>query len=202
MPQRRDVTANRERIVEAARLLWTTGSSPSLEAIAERAGIGIATLYRHFSSRAALETEVFGRVFTEEVAPIVDRARNGDVDLLTTFTAIVEVGGRYASVLQSVGISEATDEAMRELADPFIALLHEGQSAGVIRPDLEVADLFWVMRMMVLGLTSPLSSDSVRERYLALLLPALTDQTTTLPSLGPEDYDRLGVDEHHRRNPT
>lgn len=198
MSQRRDVAANHERIIEAARRLWTEGSAPSLESVAEAAGIGVATLYRHFANRAALEREVFGRVFTEELMPVIARARDADVDLVTTLDAVVEVVGRYAPVLHAIGISEATDEALRDLGEPFITLLADGQRAGVLRPDLEPTDLFWVLRMLVLGLASPLSSPTVRRRYLALVIPSLTDRTTPLPRLTEDDYDRLGVEPQDR----
>lgn len=199
MSQRRDGAANHARIIGAARQLWTEGSSPSLEAVAQSAGIGVATLYRHFPNRAALEREVFGRIFTEEILPIVDRARGSDVDLLSTLDAVVEVIGRYAPALHAIGVSGATDEALRGLGEPFIALLADGQEAGVIRDDLEPADLFWILRMLVLGLTSPIASATVRRRYLALVLPALTDRGAALPGLTDDDYDRLGVEETHRR---
>ena len=52
--------------------------------------------------------------------------------------------------------------------------------------------------MLVLGLASPLSSPTVRRRYLALVLPSLTDQAAPLPRLTEDDYDRLGVDPRDR----
>jgi AcrR family transcriptional regulator len=52
---RRDAQRNRDAIIEAARQLFCDhGLEAPLEQIARQAGVGIATLYRRFPSRAAL----------------------------------------------------------------------------------------------------------------------------------------------------
>ena len=57
---RADGRRNRERIVAAAaELVGRDGAQASLEEIARRAGVGSATLHRHFPSRRALLEEVF-----------------------------------------------------------------------------------------------------------------------------------------------
>lgn len=57
---RADGRRNRERIVAAAaELVARDGAQASLEEVAQRAGVGSATLHRHFSSRRALLEEVF-----------------------------------------------------------------------------------------------------------------------------------------------
>ena len=59
-PLRVDGRRNRERIVAAAaELVGKDGAQASLEEIARRAGVGSATLHRHFPSRAALLEAVF-----------------------------------------------------------------------------------------------------------------------------------------------
>ena len=54
-PLRRDAQRNRDAIIEAARQVFCDhGLEAALEQIARQAGVGIATLYRHFPNRAAL----------------------------------------------------------------------------------------------------------------------------------------------------
>jgi len=56
---RADAARRREALVrEARRLFAENGSDVALEAVADGAGVGIATLYRNFESRAALVEEV------------------------------------------------------------------------------------------------------------------------------------------------
>ena len=52
---RADARRNREKLLLAAVELFAgAGEDVPLEAIAERAGVGIGTLYRHFPTREAL----------------------------------------------------------------------------------------------------------------------------------------------------
>src|SRR5437660_2846391 len=68
---RADGVRNRERVLEAAKAVFSTGGSDaSLETVAKRAGVGIGTLYRHFPTREAL----FEAVYRREVQQLADLA--------------------------------------------------------------------------------------------------------------------------------
>ncbi|MCD9154042.1 TetR/AcrR family transcriptional regulator [Aeromicrobium duanguangcaii] len=199
---RRDSRANAERIVDAIQRLWADDATPSMDQIAAEAGVGIATVYRHFPNRAALESAAFGRIFADELMPLVEDTEDEDADLLDVAARFVEVVSRYTPVLGEVGVSQVTDEALDDLAEPFVELLRRGQERGVLRHDLEPLDIYWLLRMVVLGLNSPVSSESVRRRYLAMLLQALSPEVEgPLPSLTEQDYDRLNSPESRRRPP-
>lgn len=199
---RRDSRANAERIIEAVRELWRDQAAPSMEEIAARAGVGVATVYRHFPNRPALESAAFGRIFAEELMPLVEGAQVKNADLLEVAARFVEVISRYTPVLGEVGLSHVTDEALTDMSEPFVDLLRRGQEDGVLREDLEPVDIYWLLRMFVLGLNSPISSPTVRRRYLAMLLPALTSSAAgPMPPLTDEDYDQLAVQPEHRKSP-
>lgn len=54
-PMRSDARRNRRRLLDAAReLILEIGGEPSRDAVAKAAGVGIATLYRHFPDRRDL----------------------------------------------------------------------------------------------------------------------------------------------------
>src|SRR5271157_5117958 len=66
-----DALRNRERVLEAAKVVFSAGGSEaSLEAVARAAGVGIGTLYRHFPTREAL----FEAVYRHEVQQLADLA--------------------------------------------------------------------------------------------------------------------------------
>src|SRR6476646_5532245 len=68
---RADAVRNRERVLEAAKAVFSAGGSDaSLDAVARRAGVGIGTLYRHFPTREAL----FEAVYRREVEHLADLA--------------------------------------------------------------------------------------------------------------------------------
>ena len=59
---RTDAVRNRERVLEAANMVFGAGGpDASLEAVARTAGVGIGTLYRHFPTREALFEAVYRR---------------------------------------------------------------------------------------------------------------------------------------------
>src|SRR5713101_8724386 len=68
---RADGVRNRERVLEAAKAVFSAGGSDaSLEAVAKRAGVGIGTLYRHFPTRE----DLFEAVYRREVEQLGDLA--------------------------------------------------------------------------------------------------------------------------------
>src|SRR4051812_42762316 len=57
-----DALRNRERLLEAAKAVFSAGGAEaSLDAVAKRAGVGNGTLYRHFPTREALFEAVYRR---------------------------------------------------------------------------------------------------------------------------------------------
>src|SRR5271156_3502275 len=59
---RADGERNHERLVATAKAAFKEiGADASLNEIAQRAGVGIATLYRHFPTRGAMIEEVYRR---------------------------------------------------------------------------------------------------------------------------------------------
>ena len=70
-PPRADALRNRERVLEAAKAVFSAGGADaSLEAVARQAGVGIGTLYRHFPAREAL----FEAVYRREVEQLAELA--------------------------------------------------------------------------------------------------------------------------------
>ena len=69
---RADATRNRNQLLEAATRVFVSGDpEPSMRAIAREAGVGIATLYRHFPTRESL----VDAVYRDHVARLTDGAR-------------------------------------------------------------------------------------------------------------------------------
>ena len=76
---RADAQKSRRLLLDAAcALLIEVGPDASLEAIARRAGVGIATLYRHFPQRSALvravAVDVMARTYAEAAAVPAEEA--------------------------------------------------------------------------------------------------------------------------------
>src|SRR3546814_15473685 len=66
-----DAAASMAKILGAARRAFSLGDgSGTLNRIAKEAGVGIATLYRHFPNRESLALAVYDDVFATEVQPV------------------------------------------------------------------------------------------------------------------------------------
>src|SRR5690348_1620552 len=73
---RADAVRNRERLLEAAKAVFSVGGpDASLEAVAKRAGVGIGTLYRHFPTREDLFEAVYRRE-VEQLSELAEQLKN------------------------------------------------------------------------------------------------------------------------------
>src|ERR1700742_5261557 len=78
---RADALRNRERVLEAAKSVFSAGGpDASLEAVARHAGVGIGTLYRHFPTREALFEAVYRRE-VEQLTHLAERLAQGAATL-------------------------------------------------------------------------------------------------------------------------
>ncbi|MEE1938427.1 TetR/AcrR family transcriptional regulator [Streptomyces sp. TRM 70361] len=175
-PRRADAVRNRERIVAAAGQAFVLyGSDASLDDIARRAGVGNATLYRHFPDREALAYEVVLAV----VERIADRALaaleecgpdGGGVDPFEALRRFVtgaaqERVGALCPLLDADFDSEEPRllAARRRLEGAVEELFERARRAGRLRADADTGDLL----MAVGQLTRPLpGADCARlERF-------------------------------------
>ncbi|WNM30375.1 helix-turn-helix domain-containing protein [Streptomyces sp. Li-HN-5-11] len=148
--RRRDALRNRALLVATAREVFAEqGLDAPLDEIARRAGVGNATLYRHFPSRAALVDEVFRDALTETTAA-GERARGAEDAwaglaeyLRTVFAGLAADRGTndlMTTGLEGVASLEAIHAHNRETAG---GLLRRGQEQGTVRPDVTVEDLLF-----------------------------------------------------------
>ena len=71
-PMRADAVKNRQRILDAAEAIFATeGLSVPIDTVAERAGVGVGTLYRHFPTKEAL----FEAIVTARLEYLLELAR-------------------------------------------------------------------------------------------------------------------------------
>ncbi|WP_438487496.1 TetR/AcrR family transcriptional regulator [Streptomyces sp. S186] len=145
---RADAVRNRERIIAAAReTMVEFGAEVSFDEIARRAGVGNATLYRHFADRH----ELIHHVTLSVMSRIADRAERALAEEPDAFTAlrrfvhdaVEERIGALCSLL-SDGIDPAHPDllAARERLDAAVlAVMGAARDSGRLRTDIAVGDL-------------------------------------------------------------
>jgi AcrR family transcriptional regulator len=177
--QRADARANHEKLVAAARALFAEkGTSAPLEEVAERAGLGIGTLYRHFPTRQAL----LEAVYVDEVEAMARAA--AELEELPPWDALSQWLHQY---LGFAATKRALNEALME-TDPSsnvlvtcrtaitgagTALVERAQGAGVVRSDTNFMD---IVRMVGGIAMVPTEDPEQKNRLLELALDGLRYQ--------------------------
>ncbi len=175
-PQRADARANHAKLVAAARALFTEkGTSAPLEEVAERAGVGIGTLYRHFPTRQAL----LEAAYVDEVEAMARAAT--ELEELPPWDALSQWLHQY---LGFAATKRALNEALME-TDPSsnvlvtcrtaivgagTTLVERAQHAGVVRNDTTFPD---IVRMVGAIALVPTEDPEQKNRLLELALDGL-----------------------------
>ena len=166
----------------------------SLEQIAAEAGVGIATLYRHFPNREAIARAILDDILETELLPLVTDAAASRhprqtlqdiatrlLDLITEEPGLVTFAGNFADVVL---------DALQRLSATLGLLLEQAQKQGEIRTDLTADDIPRFLVMGVAGLALPGTTAATRARFTALLFDSLDPANATpLPSPGREEDD-------------
>jgi AcrR family transcriptional regulator len=146
---RADARRNLDALTDAAKAVFASdGVDAPAKVIADRAGVGVGTLYRHFPQRSDLVVAVF-RNAVEACADAADElaaAHAPDEALarwLQRFTEFVATKRGLAAALQS---GDPAFEALPSyfigrLGDALGGLLATAASAGTIRPDVNAPQL-------------------------------------------------------------
>ncbi|MCA9658757.1 MAG: TetR/AcrR family transcriptional regulator [Myxococcales bacterium] len=176
--RRRDAEENRARVVAAARELFAEeGFEVPLDAIARRAGVGRATLYRNFPDRGALAAEIFDGNLRELEAQAAALGERADA-LLELLRAIVDMQVEaHAMVPALLQEPRAPDLAAleRRVRRLLAAPLRRAKAAGQVREDLAIGDVTTGLAMIaaVTGDTTVAARRRRARRALELLLYGL-----------------------------
>ncbi|MAT83261.1 helix-turn-helix domain containing protein [Leifsonia sp. H3M29-4] len=183
-----DAAASMAKILGAARRAFSLGDgSGTLNRIAKEAGVGIATLYRHFPNRESLALAVYDDVFATEVQPVFAQFERTDAPrdvLLELGERLLGVLDRERGLVRSLSnLAEATRELMGRNAAAIEQTVRRAQAAGTLRADITPEDIPNLMTMIAAGFGS-IPSGAHRRRYLSLVLDSLNPaQAHPLPSV-------------------
>ena len=139
--ERADARANRDRVVRAARSVFAErGAGAEIREIAERAGVGMGTVYRNFANRDDLVAAIVGECIDEANA-LMQRAedatspRDGLQLLLDGGWDMAEMHGDLLDMLkQHAGHENRSSEMHERMARLFT----RAAEAGVVRNDVPI----------------------------------------------------------------
>ena len=189
---RKDALRNRERVLEAAtELVRRDGEKVPIARIAEHAGVGVGTVYRHF----ATSEDLLGALVYRSFGLAVDNARAAAAH---PGSALEGVRGFFLATLRDrerfvlplhggpAIFTPATRERQAQVRTLLRGLIERGQAAGQLRADLSPEDL--VVAASLLSRPLPGTGDWARlaRRQIDLMINGLAPAgpSTTRPQ-GP-----------------
>jgi AcrR family transcriptional regulator len=140
MSPRADAARNAARLLAAAREVFAEqGAEAALDDIARRAGVGNATLYRHFPTRG----DLLVAVYAEEVEALV--AEGATLPLFDWLDAFVVHVATKRTLALAINDNEHRGELFGRWHTSITAtaqtLLERARRAGVVRDDVEIRDV-------------------------------------------------------------
>jgi AcrR family transcriptional regulator len=187
-PQRRDAERNRSRILAAARGVFAAeGLSASMASVAREAGVGIATIFRHFPAKEDLLAAVFADRM-DAYATAADAALadpdpwHGLAGYIETVCAMQASDYGFAEMMTMTfpaarGLEKRRDEAYHAAVE----LIDRAKAAGRLRDDFSPEDLV-LLNMATAGVISATEAHApgAWRRVAALML-----QAYQAPARGP-----------------
>lgn len=182
---RADAQRNRERIIAAAfEVFGEQGLEASTAEIAQRAGVGEATLFRRFASKDDL------------IQAIVETQMDAVIEIAADCLADPDPGAGferflYEMIERSVGDRAVTDAAKdqcmmkaaldgrrRAILGAMTELLKRAQEAGAVRADLSGTDVGLLINAASATADMPFPGlrDDLWKRYLRIILDGLRPQ--------------------------
>jgi len=181
---RSDARVNRDRVLAAAEEVFgESGNAGSTEEVARRAGVGIATVFRHFpTKRLLLEATIIRHLtlLTETARARGEggeagaafraafRAMASDAPAKLALVALLEESADSTSSADEV---EAAAAALREAVEE---LLSRGQRAGEVRADATVDEVY----MLITALANARGARTVVDRAVDIVLDGLSPQNS------------------------
>jgi len=177
---RADAQKNRDKLIKAAGLaFFQHGIDTSLEEIAERAGVGIGTLYRHFPTREHLVEVVYRREVEDlcQAAETLAKKYPPDVALAEWMLRFVDYIAAKRGMADSLKLlvasnSEFFAESSGRIPAALQKLVDAAIATGTIRADIESSDVLHALS----GIYSAPKTPDWRERskrMVALLMDGL-----------------------------
>jgi AcrR family transcriptional regulator len=190
---RADAERNRERIVKAARTLYASeGLRISMSAVAREAGVGKATLFRHFTSPQELIDAVFAdrmHAYVQASAEALadDDPWSGFVRFIWAVCEMQALDRGFADVLTlTFPTGGAVEELRAKAYDGFLKIITRAKATGHLRRDFKSEDLV-VLLMANAGVISATAKDAPASwrRLVGQVLRGYASPDAPLPKMPP-----------------
>jgi len=177
---RKNARANRERILAAAEAVFgAAGELGSTEDVAGRAGVGIATVFRHFPTKDALIEATLIRQFDrldEQATRLAGEPDPGRAvrELIVT---LIETSSTKLTLISLVGengqLPPAVQEATIRVQAAISGVLVRAQDAGVVAGDVTVDEFFVLVRGLAQAVATMPAAPMTLDRAIEIICRGL-----------------------------
>ena len=169
-PRRADARANHAALLEAAAaLVGQGGVDVPYDEIALAAGVGRATVYRHFPTREALARAIIDAAldrWNEVVAEIAPGPEQLE-ELFGAWVRLQQDRSHGVDLLARIAPEEDLRRARRHIEATLRTPTRIAQDAGIVNPHITVRDVRIILMMLSAALRSP-QAPSDRRRAIEL----------------------------------
>lgn len=178
-PMRKDAARSRAAILTAARELFSSGREVPMYEIGRRAGVGQATLYRHFPDRAAIVAAI-SREHVERIeATAAEHKEDDDAILIVLHAAaqmLVCIHDLVGILRGDAALAPVLHELRQRMRTVLDTTLERSRTIRLLRDDLQADDLLLVLNMIngaLAGVATPAERTKAAARALDLALDGL-----------------------------
>ncbi|MEV0296135.1 TetR/AcrR family transcriptional regulator [Nocardia sp. NPDC050710] len=199
---RADAARNQQRIVAAARELFADhGLEITLDDVAERAGVGVGTVYRRFANKKELIAEVFEQNMDEFAVAAEEALQHPDpwgglVQFFEYACTHLATNRGFSEVMLELEDDLERFTAVRDRIKPTVAgVIDRAAAAGVLAPGVEASDFFALIHMVeAVGQFSRPVNPTTWKRYMAIALNGVRADSVprrplTVPPLSDDEVE-------------
>lgn len=188
-----DARDNRDRVLAAAKTLFADrGDEVTMREVARAAGVGPATLYRHFPTKRALMAEAFADEMRQCAAAVTDGYADADPwrGLCTAIERLTLLSIRNQGFVDAFSSTDGEQDAIAQHRASLLRMLADlarrAKSEGALREDFVIDDLVLILqavRGMAASAPPTIAGDTrVRDttarRFAALAIDAFRTSAT------------------------
>ena len=185
--QRADAQRNREHLlISAAATFSAEGPRVSMQRIAQHAGVGIGTLYRHFPDRTALLSALSHRAY-QAVWRLAQASRAAESDPFAALRHFLTGTLHHREILvlplhgAPVTLSSADVWLRRAISAELEQMLQVGHLSGTLRGDVNATDIIVFGAMLAQSVMNFPNPELAAERVICIFLEGLRVSASPLP---------------------
>jgi AcrR family transcriptional regulator len=180
--KRADARNNRDQIIAATLVAFREeGVDVPMKAVADRAGVGVGTLYRHFPDRDALISAV-AHSYLADLAQTAATAWREEVDAWSALCRFLHecaerrVGGLAAAIEPNLHAEIQADPRLLEVRGKVVDLVErmteQAKASGAMRDDVEMEEVATLMTLQIYTRSNESYTEAVR-RVVEIVLDGL-----------------------------